>query len=283
MLMIALPNACDRLPRLVQFNRGLGNDGLSHGERSGLEPYSSPTHPKVTLMKIRYFKRNLLLAALVAATSVPAMSAMAADQPIHVRGTITDVTGTGFTVQTDAGPRTIVIAADTRITGVVPSSLDQIQPGSFIGSANVPNGSTSRALEVVVFPLAMKGSGLGDYAWDLPAQGHGASAVTSGSAMASAMTNGTVKTMNQGVPMSSAMTNGTVKSATGSGDRTIVVDYGKGEKSIDVPADAPVVTFELADKSAIVKGAHVFVAANPGNPITARVVAVGIHGTVPPM
>jgi hypothetical protein len=97
------------------------------------------------------------------------------------------------------------------------------------------------------------------------------------------MTNGTVKTMNQGVPMSSAMTNGTVKSATGSGDRTIVVDYGKGEKSIDVPADAPVVTFELADKSAIVKGAHVFVAANPGNPITARVVAVGIHGTVPPM
>ena len=272
-----------RLIRFDRFKRGKRNDWLTHGERSGLLPHSFPTHQKVTLMKIRYFNPNLLLAAMVAAVSVTAVSAMAADQPVHVRGTVTDVTATGFTVQTDAGSRTIAIAADTRITGVIPSSLDEIKPGSFIGSANVPSGATSRALEVVVFPPAMKGSGLGDYAWNLPAKGNGASAMTAGNAMPSAMTNGTVKMMNHGMPMPSAMTNGTVKTSTGSGDRTIVVDYGKGEKSIDVPADAPVVTFQPADKSAIVKGAHVFVAAVPGTPMTAKVVAVGINGTVPPM
>ena len=236
-------------------------------------------------MKIRYLHRKRLLAAMTVAISAMAMamSAMAADQPVHVRGTVTDVTATGFTVQTDAGSRTIVIAADTRITGVVPSSLDQITPGSFIGSANVPDGSSSRALEVVVFPPAMKGSGLGDYAWDLPAKGGSASAMTNGSVMSSAMTNGTVKKMNHAMPMASAMTNGTVKSASGNSDRSLVVDYGKGEKTIDVPANVPVVTFKPADKSAILKGAHVFVAGLPGNPVNARIVAVGLDGTVPPM
>jgi hypothetical protein len=236
-------------------------------------------------MKTRYLNRKLLLASLLVATSVTAVSAMAADQPVHVRGTVTDVTATGFTVQTDAGTKTIILAADTRITGVVPSSIDQIQPGSFIGSANVPSGTTSRALEVVVFPPAMKGSGLGDYAWDLPAKGASGSAMamTNGDVMGSAMTNGTVKKMKSAEAMPSAMTNGTVKTATGSSDRMLVIDYGKGEKTIDVPADAPVVTFQPAVRTDIVKGAHVFVAAMPGNPATAKVVAVGINGTVPPM
>jgi hypothetical protein len=234
-------------------------------------------------MKTPYLNRKLLLATLLVATLLTGVSAMAADQPVHIRGTVTDVTATGFTVQTDAGSRTIAIAADTRITGVVASSIDEIKPGSFIGSANVPDGATSRALEVVVFPPAMKGSGLGDYAWDLPAKGASASAMTNGNVMASAMTNGTVKKMKAGESMPSAMTNGTVKTATGSGDRSLVIDYGKGEKTIDVPADAPVVTFKPAVRSDIVKGAHVFVAALPGNPATAKVVAVGINGTVPPM
>jgi hypothetical protein len=234
-------------------------------------------------MKTRYLNRKLVLASLLVATSVTAVSAMAADQPVHIRGTVTDVTATGFTVQTDAGTKTIILAPDTRITGVVPSSIDQIQPGSFIGSANVPSGSTSRALEVVVFPPAMKGSGLGDYAWDLPAKGASASAMTNGDVMGSAMTNGTVKKMKSAESMPSAMTNGTVKTATGSGDRMLVIDYGKGEKTIDVPANAPVVTFQPAVRTDIVKGAHVFVAATPGNPATAKIVAVGINGTVPPM
>ncbi len=233
-------------------------------------------------MKNPNLNRKMLLTAMAATLSFATiMPAMAADQPVHIRGTVLDVTSAGFTVQTDTGPKTIAVAAETKVAGVVPSSLDQIKPGSFIGTANIPGPTSSRALEVVVFPEAMKGTGLGDYAWDLPAKSGAGSAMTNGS-VKSAMTNGTVKKMNHGAAMS-AMTNGTVKTSTGDGARTLVVDYGKGEKTIKVPANVPVVTFQPADKTAIVKGAHVFVVGTPGNPVNAGLVAVGLNGTVPPM
>jgi hypothetical protein len=236
-------------------------------------------------MKYGTLKQALLLAgmAIALASAVPAF---AADQAVHVRGTVTDVTATGFTVQTATGTQSVAIADDTRIAGVVPSNLDAIQPGSYIGSANVPHGAAANALEVVVFPPAMKGTGLGDYAWDLPAHGAGGgSAMTNGSVKSSsAMTNGTVKSSTAGgSAMKSAMTNGTVKTAAGSGARTLVVDYGSGEKTINVTPTTPVVTFAPADKTAIVKGAKVFVAGKPGNPVAAGFVAVGLNGTAPPM
>lgn len=227
--------------------------------------------------------RTLLLAGMAIAMAA-AVPAIAADQAVHVRGTVTDVTATGFTVQTATGAQNVAIAADTHIAGVVPSNLDAIQPGSYIGSANVPHGAAANALEVVVFPPAMKGTGLGDYAWDLPAHGSAGSAMTNGSVKSSAMTNGTVKSSAAGgSAMHSAMTNGTVKTADGSGARTLVVDYGSGEKTINVTANTPIVTFAPADKSAIVKGAKVFVAGKPGNPVAAGFVAVGLNGTAPPM
>ena len=203
-------------------------------------------------------KRKASLTAMAAGLALAFTTAIAADQPatpVHIRGTVLAVTDTGFTVQTLAGTQTIAVAPETKITGVVPSSLDAIKSGTFIGTANVPGASGARALEVVVFPDAMKGTGLGDYAWDLPAK--------------------------SGAP--SAMTNGTVKTSTGSGARTLVVDYGKGEKTINVPANVPVVSFQPADKTAIVRGAHVFVVGKPGNPVGAGLVAVGLNGTVPPM
>lgn len=233
-------------------------------------------------MKGCYLKQKLLLASMTIAM-LAAVPAIAADPALHLRGTVTDVTANGFTVQTTTGAQNVAIAADTRIAGVVPSNLDAIQPGSFIGSANVPHGATANALEVVVFPPAMKGTGLGDYPWDLPAQEGGGSAMTNGS-VKSAMTNGTVKSNKLGgLAAPSAMTNGTVKTSTGSGTRTLVVDYGKGEKTINVSPTTPVVTFQPADKSAIVAGARVFVVGKPGSPVTAGFVAVGLNGTVPPM
>ncbi|MEW9624202.1 hypothetical protein [Rhodanobacter geophilus] len=219
-------------------------------------------------------RRKLLLAILFSATVAATLSAAAAGRPIHVRGTITQVAASGFTVQTGDGPRTIAITDGTRIAGVVPTSLGEIRPGSFIGSANVPNGNTARALEVVVFPPAMKGMGLGDYPWDLPARG---------GRMSTAMTNGNVMQVSRGPAPPSAMTNGTVKAVTGQGDVRMVVDYGKGEKTIEVPAGVPVVTFKPADRRALVVGAHVFVAGQPGEPVAADVVTVGLDGAVPPM
>jgi hypothetical protein len=227
-------------------------------------------------MNMLSLSRKTLLGAMLAASAIAlAMPAMAAQTPVHVRGIVESVTASGFTVQTATGTQTVALAADTRITGVVPSSLAAIKAGTFIGTANVEHGKSARALEVVVFPDAMKGTGLGDYAWDLSGK-H-----SSGSG--SAMTNGTVKMTAGGTAAPSAMTNGTVQTASGEGELKLVVDYGKGQKVIHVPSDVPVVTFKPADKSAIVKGAHVFVAGAPGTPVNAALVAVGLDGTVPPM
>lgn len=226
-------------------------------------------------MKKPSLLRHRLAASLLIALPVASLSAMPAEKPVHVRGIVTDVSASRFTVQTDDGPKVVAITDHTRIAGVVPSRLDAIQPGAYIGSANLTDGTRSRAQEVVVFPPVMKGAGLGDYPWDLPAAGGGMSA----------MTNGTVKSSTTGdaPAMQSAMTNGSVKAASGHGARSIVVDYGKGEKTIQISASTPVVTFTPADKRAIVKGAHVFVAGTAGAPVVAASVAVGLEGTVPPM
>jgi len=79
------------------------------------------------------------------------------------------------------------------------------------------------------------------------------------------------------------MTNGTVKKTASANGLVLTVDYGTGEKTIQVPAGVPVVGIVPADSSKLLKGAHVFVATKKDAPKSAAFVAVGIDGTVPPM
>jgi hypothetical protein len=218
--------------------------------------------------------RGLWLVAAAAALT----TALAADPPAHIRGTIVSATADTLTVNTSDGPVSVAITPSTPISGVVPSSADQIKAGTFVGIANVPgNGGASSALEVVVFPEAMKGTGLGDYPWDLAPQG-------SQVAQGSAMTNGTVKSSTAaGAATTSSMTNGTVKNTLNASGLVLTVDYGKGEKTIHVPSDAPVVGITPADSSKLVPGAHVFVATKKDAPTSAAFIAVGVNGAVPPM
>jgi hypothetical protein len=205
-------------------------------------------------------------------------SALAADPPAHIRGTIVSATADSLTVKTAQGNVKVATDSSTRISGIVPSSAAQIKPGTFVGIANVPApAGAASALEVVVFPEAMKGAGLGDYPWDLAPAG-------SSIAQSSAMTNGTVKSADAGgVSTTSAMTNGTVKQTSDAGGLTLTVDYGKGEKTIHVPAGVPVVGIVPADASKLVPGAHVFVSTKKDAPASAAFISVGINGTVPPM
>ena len=175
-------------------------------------------------------------------------------------------------VKTSSGDVSLALEPTTRISGVVPSSLDKIKEGTFVGIANLPGAKTSSALEVVVFPDAMKGSGLGDYPWDLAPKSHGGSSTST-----SAMTNGTVKASmaaSGASTTSSAMTNGTVKKTETAKGLVLTVDYGKG---------VPVVGVVPSDSTKLLPGAHVFIATKPDAPKTAAFVAVGIDGTVPPM
>jgi len=228
------------------------------------------------------FAQAMARAAVLAGASIALVSALAADQQMgHIRGTIASATADKLTVATTDGNRVSVgIDPITRIAGVVTSSLDKITAGTFVGIANIPGPDTSKALEVVVFPDSMKGTGLGDYPSDLSPKS------AAGGGKASAMTNGTettAKAAAAGAATGSAMTNGTVKSTTKANGLVLTVDYGKGEKKIHVPANVPVVTFVPGDASKLVPGAHVFVSTKTDAPQTARSVAVGIDGVVPPM
>lgn len=225
------------------------------------------------------------LATLTAAALATLSSASFASALERVRGTIEKADGGSLTIRTDAGSETVDVGS-AKFVSVVPSSLDAIKDGVFIGTATKGENPMT-ALEVVVFPDSMRGTAEGHYGWDaITDQSAGG-----GAKVKSAMTNGTVKAETTGSAgaskVKSMMTNGTVKSDSGAagGERTLTVTYDKdGSKKIVVPASAPIVAFEPADKAVLKPGAKVFaVVAKDGAKMDGKLIAVGKDGLTPPM
>jgi hypothetical protein len=178
-----------------------------------------------------------------------------APKPFRTRGTIDEVGTDSMKLTTRTGEKLVVaLTAGTTVTAIVPVKLEDIKPGSFIGTAAMPQqDGTLRALEVHVFPESMRGTGEGHRPFDLQPQ--------------------------------STMTNGTVGSVTGTTGRTLTVTYQGGEKTVAVPPGTPVVTYEPATRAMLVAGAHVilFGTEADGGAITATRISVGKDGMVPPM
>jgi hypothetical protein len=191
----------------------------------------------------------LLLAAGSALAQAPANPTQ------RLRGTVESFDG-GTLVMTERSGETLRLALDEKFTinEVVPIELAAILPGSFIGAAAMPQpDGTQRALEVLVFPEAARGSGEGHYPWDLQP--------------------------------GSTMTNATVADLAASADgRTLKLRYKDGEKTLLVPQGVPVVTFKPGDSSLLVPGAKVMVTAQlrDGRPVALRALA-GRNGFQPPM
>lgn len=185
---------------------------------------------------------------------------------VHVRGTIIAAKPSAITVKTQSGASvSVAVLPLTGVSGVVPGTISDIRAGTFIGTANVASGGGRRALEVVVFPESMRGTGEGNYPWDLPAKG------------GSAMTNGTVA-------RSSMMTNGTVGRASTSGPLTVTINYNGGSTRVTILPSTPIVRIAPANRTMLAPGARVFVIAKQDNGhLAASRVIVGEHGTVPPM
>jgi hypothetical protein len=63
------------------------------------------------------------------------------------------------------------------------------------------------------------------------------------------------------------------------------VKYKDTEKKVFVPANAPIITYEPADKAALTAGAHVLINATtaPDGSLTTTGVQVGKDGLTPPM
>ncbi|TXR48411.1 DUF5666 domain-containing protein [Phyllobacterium endophyticum] len=175
---------------------------------------------------------------------------------VNIRGVITSLAGKSLVVRTrEGGDATVILNDDCLINSVTPASVKDIKPGDFVGISNVPKADgVSSALEVVIFPAALKGTGEGDRPWDLRPN--------------------------------SSMTNATVANAVTSVDgRTVMVTYRGGQKKIDIPETTPIVTLEVAAPKDLRAGTNVFIAADHANDgtLTTHRVIYGSNGVVPPM
>ena len=201
-------------------------------------------------------KHLMAALALCSATVLVFAQASSSTNPtVRLRGTIEKVEPGSITLKERGGEVVqLAITAATPVSEVLPIALADIQAGSFIGTAAMPQADGSQlALEVLVFPEAARGTGEGHFPWDLQPQ--------------------------------STMTNATVADLVTAGDgRTLTLKYKDGEKKLVVPANVPVVTFLPGDASLLVPGAKVLVNAQvvDGKPTAQRILA-GRNGFTPPM
>ncbi|WP_455824272.1 DUF5666 domain-containing protein [Pseudomonas graminis] len=204
-------------------------------------------------MKISLNK--MILASTLAAAMAVGLANAAEAPRVGVRGAITAIDGNAMHVKVNSGEEvTVHLTEATQVRAVTLAKIDEIKPGSYIGSAAMPNGDgTLTALEVHVFPPAMAGTGDGHRAFDL----------------------------KEG----SSMTNGTVGDLVVSNGRTLTVKYKGGEQKIVVPDDVPIVNLEPGDRSLLKPGTKVvlFAAQGADGKITAQAISAGKDGVTPPM
>jgi hypothetical protein len=213
------------------------------------------------MFKFKPLATSLASLALLAAVPL-AMAQAPANPTLRLRATIEKVDATSLTVRERNGEViTLVRPAAMDVSEVYPLALADIKPGSYIGTAAMPQADGSQlALEVVVFPEAARGTGEGHRPWDLRPE--------------STMTNATVADL-AAAPSSVP------------GGQKLTLRYKDGEKTVIVPPGAPVVSFKpgKADENALlVPGAKVMITAQEqaGKPTALRVI-VGRNGFAPPM
>jgi hypothetical protein len=200
--------------------------------------------------------RLVAVAALALAVAIIAI-ASAQEQTVRVRGTIDGIDGQTMNVTARDGMKLAIKLADNAtVAGVIKASMADVKSGSYVGIAGMPQEDGSqRALEVLIFPEAMRGTAEGFRPWDLRPN--------------------------------STMTNATVAEVLAKADaQTITLKYKDGEKTIVVPPGIPIVAYVPGDRSELKAGAKIFIAGaakQPDGSLVAARIGVGRDGLMPPM
>lgn len=199
--------------------------------------------------------------SLLAQAPAPAPATPAAPQ-VRLRAVIEKIDALSITIKERSGEViTLVRPAAMEVSEVYPTDIADIKPGSYIGTAAMPQADgTQLALEVLVFPEAARGAGEGHRPWDLRP--------------ASTMTNATVADL-------------AASSSSTPGGQKLTLRYKDGEQVVIVPAGVSVVSFKpgkLDEAALLVAGAKVLITAQErdGKPTALRVL-VGRNGFAPPM
>jgi hypothetical protein len=200
--------------------------------------------------------RRFFVLSGVALLSAASSTAFAQD-PVRVRGTIEAANGNTYTVKTRSGDTVKVTLTDKPLyVAMAKASMADIKAGTFVGITAMPGADGAlQAVEVHIFPEAMRGTGEGHRPWDLKPQ--------------------------------STMTNANVESAvTGVKGQTLTLKYKEGEKTFQVTPETVVVTFAPGDAAEVKPGTAIFIAAGqkqPDGSIQTQRITYGKDGVTPPM
>jgi hypothetical protein len=195
--------------------------------------------------------------SVIATLAFLVLTFVADAQGMRLRGAIESTNGETFVVHTREGETASVrLKQGAPIGALVKAQLADIKPGLFVGAAAVPGQEGAlKALEVHIFPEAMRGIGEGFHPFDL--------------APGSSMTNGNISAV--------------VETVDG---RKLTVTYKGGEQTILVDEATPIVTMTPGSIDDLKRGAGVIVFAvgkDADGAYQAARLIVGRDGVKPPM
>jgi hypothetical protein len=196
-------------------------------------------------------------AAFSQSTQAPAADQAAAPKPVpvKVRGKIVSVTADSVTItQPDGATKIVQLAPQLKVNALVKATLADVKEGVFIGTTALPTDDGGmKAVEIHIFPEAMRGAGEGHYPWDY--------------APNSTMTNANISHL--------------VKAVKG---ETLTLTYKGGEKQVTVPADCSIVMVSDGTRDDLKPGASIFAIASqlPDGTTKTGFLLVG-RGVNPPM
>jgi hypothetical protein len=114
--------------------------------------------------------RKIAIAALIALAVGPALAQTPpAGTPTRIRGTVDKLDGQNLMVKSrDGQTLTIELAANVAVITLVKKSVADIKAGDYVASTGV-KGTDGKihAVEVRIFPEAARGTGEGQFPWDL--------------------------------------------------------------------------------------------------------------------
>jgi hypothetical protein len=196
-------------------------------------------------------------ASVFAALLLTSLASAQNSDMVRVRGTIQGVEGQTLDVKgRDGTPLKVKLADDVKVLALDRKSMDDVKQGVFVGITAMPQpDGTQKAVEIHIFPEALRGMGEGHRPWDL-------------------MPNST-------------MTNANIETAVASSDgKELVLKYKDGEKKFTVPTTIEVVMFAPAEVADLKPGEKIFVVAGKkqaDGTVLAPSIVVGRNGVSPPM
>jgi hypothetical protein len=176
---------------------------------------------------MRYLPVLAAIVVLLSGMPAPAQTAANATR-VRVAGTSEGLNGDTLTVDISGGQKQVVtLSPDLKVYGVERRRITDIKPGDFIASGGV-RGTDGKihAVEVRIFPEALRGIGEGQRPWNAKPEG--------------------------------VMTNATIGTVSHSGDGGVVhVTYKDGQSEFTIDPDVPILAYVPADRSLLKPGASV--------------------------